>query len=982
MAAIVVVDDGSGPEYADVFLRAGAIARVHVLRHAVKRGSGAALQSGVNHALCTIPGLAGAVTAPEDAGADEILAVTEWLWQHPDAMVLSRRPGLRGIPRKVLPSLLEADIPKMWQGQVFVAARRLGVRSVHPGERVGVTEPPPSPRIRLVPALFAVVFALLLGVEIHGFKVTHLFDQNIWYPIGLKRFTRYGAEFLALAVPLLVMVPWTFAGVITALLLVLTVVSVGPQAVAAAGFFLISSCALGSMLLGRTKTESVAVDICALLLGSGVYVFLMTFMARLTVNYPLVWGILLAIPVAADIRGVWRRLAGWTRRIGSVELRSPWERISFALLTFILGAQWFVAMLPEISADGLAMHLAIPMNIAANHRMTFEPSRYLWSVMPMGADWLYTIGFLLGGEYAARILNFAMLLTIAALLYRGARRWVTPAAAFLLTASLAATPVVQFVTGALFVENYLVALVLGMVTGVWLFGETGERRFLYLAMAAGGTAMATKYGALVFILLALPFAAMEIARHQKALGPRLAARPVAVFALALILLLAISLPTYAIAYEMTGNPIFPFLNPKIHSPLLNPSVLIADARFRIPVSWSALYTLTFHTSKAYEGQDGSFGFQYLVAAPLALLGLLVARQRPAQAAVALGLGAGVVIMGSTPNVRYLYTSMPLLMLAVASLLGWMSSHQRWMYRVLIVYLFVCTALNVYFLPASSYYHKEFCLRLPFSRAERERYRDEAAPVRAVVSYYNRTHPDSAVLLTSSTAIAGLTGDVYVNNWHQETIVEQLRAAHTPLDMFRLMQRWKVGYFITEKLPPGDQTVPAALEALLNACAPAEYVAGGFSLARLDPNCGPPPAPPTPPEVDPASKPAVPPGVYDDVDSNIVFHGDWAHDTSFDGPYGHTISYSDTVGAEVYFTFQGTALTYVFTKAPNRGIAAVTIDGGAPRSVDLYSADPEWQTRQTFCCFNPGPHRAVIQVTAQTNRKAEGRFVDLDSFIVQ
>jgi hypothetical protein len=817
-----------------------------------------------------------------------------------------------------------------------------------------------------------------VGVEIHGFRTTPLFAQEIWYPIGLKRFTRYIGEYLALAVPLLLMVPWTFAGLMGALLLLLTAISVGPQPLLSAGFFLISSCALGSILLGRSKTGSVTIQLCATLLGSGVYVFLMTLMARLPVNYSLVWGILLAIPVAADFPGVWRRLTGWASRIGSVELRSPWERVSFGLLVFILVAQWFAALLPETSGDGLAMHLAIPMNIAANHRMTFEPSRYLWSVMPMGADWLYSIVFLLGGEYAARILNFAMFLVTVALLYRGTRRWVTPAAGFLLAASFAATPVVQFVTGALFVENFLAALVLGLLTALWHFGETGDRRFLYLATVLGGAAMSTKYGALVFLVLALPFFIAEIARHWKSLGPR----PAAVCALALLLLLTTSLPTYAIAYEKTGNPIFPFLNPQIHSPLLNPSALIQDARFRIPVDWRALYTLTFHTSKVYEGQDGSFGFQYMVAVPLALLGLLVARRHPAQAAVVLALGAGVLIMESTPNVRYLYTSMPLLLVALASLLGWMRSNQRWLYRVLIVYIFACTALNTYFIPSSNYYHKDFCLRLPFSRAERVRYLEDAAPVRSVVSYYNRNHPNSAVLLTSTTAIAGLTGDVFVNNWHQYPIFEQLRSARTPVEMLHLIERWKVGYFIVEKLEPGDETVPVALEALLNTCTIPEYASGAFSLSRLTRDCHPPAGPAPAAEVDPAHQTVVPAGVYDDSDPSIAFHGDWDHSKSFDGPYGHTISYSDNPGAQVSIAFQGTALTYVFTKAPNRGIAAVTIDGDAPRTLDLYSADVEWQARRTFCCFSAGKHRAVVQVTGQTNRKSTGQFVDLDLFVVR
>ena len=74
-----------------------------------------------------------------------------------------------------------------------------------------------------------------------------------------------------------------------------------------------------------------------------------------------------------------------------------------------------MALKPEIGTDGLAMHLAIPMNIAANHRMTFEPARFLWAVMPMGADWAYSIVYLLGGEYAAHLLNFAMLAIVAGL---------------------------------------------------------------------------------------------------------------------------------------------------------------------------------------------------------------------------------------------------------------------------------------------------------------------------------------------------------------------------------------------------------------------------------------------------------------------------------------------------------------------------------------------------------------------------------------
>src|SRR5262249_16736655 len=61
--AIVVVDDGSGPDYAALFAE---LDRATVLRHAVNLGKGAALKTGFNHILCDYPDAAGVVTADAD----------------------------------------------------------------------------------------------------------------------------------------------------------------------------------------------------------------------------------------------------------------------------------------------------------------------------------------------------------------------------------------------------------------------------------------------------------------------------------------------------------------------------------------------------------------------------------------------------------------------------------------------------------------------------------------------------------------------------------------------------------------------------------------------------------------------------------------------------------------------------------------------------------------------------------------------------
>ena len=1150
--AILVVDDGSGPEFHEIFADAGALPGVQLLRHATNLGKGAALKTGINHALCTIPDLAGVVTADADGQHDpgDIERVAEALVAHPQSLVLGCRAfhedvplrsrfgniltsaimhalmgrkmadtqtGLRGIPASFALRTLKIEATGYeFELEMLIAAHQLGIPVVEENIRTiyeegnqsshfnpivdsmkiyfvllrfgsvslisalldslvfylayrhgghilasqvlgrvfgvsfnytmvrnsvfythqrhrkvlpkylmlvlasgtasyggirllsttlgtnpvaaklvvetllffvnfavqrlfifkpdGSTAVPAEPRppravpARLVSTLVVLISLGVLAMEVYGFRTGNLFSQEIWLPIGIKRFTRFIGMYLGVSVPVLLLVPWSFAGLIAGLAAVGTAVSVGPQALLAVAFFLVSSCALGSRLLGRKHGDDPQSQLFSTLLGMGVWIFVMYLLARLPVNYPAAWAGLLAIPVLLDLRGAWRRLTRWVDLLRTAELRCPGERAAFAILIFFLLAHWFVALMPETSADGLAMHLAIPANIAANHALTYQPSRFLWAVMPMGADFTYTITYLLGGEYAARLIDFAMLLVIEALLYYAMRRWLTRGATFLLMALFATTPMVQLVTGSLFVENLMTAMILGLMAAVWRFGDSGEKRYLYLAAVLGGTALSTKFGAIAFVALALPFAAWEVMRHSRALGRK----PVLVGALALGLLLGVALPPYVIAYAKTGNPMFPFLSDKFPSPLLPPDAGVKDERFLRPLTWNTPFDLTFHSSKTYEGQNGSFGFQYLLLAPLGVVAILLLRRRAAVSAGVVALGAAFLIMRSQPNARYLYTALPLLTAAFAALLGWAAGHRR-LYYGLIGFVTACIVMNTYFLPSSSYYHRDFSLRLPFSLAERDRFRAEAAPVREVIAYYNHIHPNSTVLMASESAIAGLNGTIYENHWQQYDTLMSIRHTLTVPDMVRLMQSWGVQYFIASKPSARDDVKPAALREMLERCTEVEYELGDHYLARLEATCRP------QQERVPV---VVPRGFYDDYDPALLFRGDWTKSSSFDGPDRHTISYSDIPGSEAQIVFEGTALTYEYTKAENRGLAEVIIDGASQGTVDLYSLNTEWQTRTRFCCFAAGKHVAVIRVVGRANPKSKGLFIDLDSFTVE
>ena len=137
---ILVVDDGSGPDYEGIFQQVASSDRVHLERHAVNLGKGAALKTAMNRALLLFPAAAGVVTADADGqhAPTDILRVAARLEENPDSLVMGVRTfenaplrswfgntltrtlmnamvgtalsdtqtGLRGIPAELIPHLL------------------------------------------------------------------------------------------------------------------------------------------------------------------------------------------------------------------------------------------------------------------------------------------------------------------------------------------------------------------------------------------------------------------------------------------------------------------------------------------------------------------------------------------------------------------------------------------------------------------------------------------------------------------------------------------------------------------------------------------------------------------------------------------------------------------------------------------------------------------------------------------------------------
>jgi len=100
---VVVVDDGSGPDYAPLFEALKVHPECTVLGYPANQGKGFALKHGMRHILEACPDCPGVVTADSDGQhtAEDCLRVAQAMLEHPDRLVLgSRDLSLPDVPPK------------------------------------------------------------------------------------------------------------------------------------------------------------------------------------------------------------------------------------------------------------------------------------------------------------------------------------------------------------------------------------------------------------------------------------------------------------------------------------------------------------------------------------------------------------------------------------------------------------------------------------------------------------------------------------------------------------------------------------------------------------------------------------------------------------------------------------------------------------------------------------------------------------------
>ena len=612
-----------------------------------------------------------------------------------------------------------------------------------------------------LPTLLVIV-VLIAGVAATGWGLWRHWDTLViaWHPDGrvavawgmlaaagwmaLASLLRLPLKAMLLALPLLAAASAVGLGAVGALLLVLAAAAQTGLLVLPAG-------------QARDRSPSLLFAV-ATAIGLALFAGLLQATGRLPLHYPLVYLALLATPFAAmpsHVRAAWHSL-GDDLRASSHGPVNGWNLALWTLAVAGAVIRLLATFAPEAGMDALGMHLMMPTMLARDHAWTPESTGFTWAWMPMSVDWIYALAYVLDGEAAARLINFAADLLVLLICAGVARIAAGDRAAAMAAALYSTFPVTYLLTSTLFVENlwtlWLVAALLAM-TGLRT-RDAGWRPYAACGLLFGA-ALAAKVMTVFWAPLVRYFA-YELWRKDR----RHALRMLAVAATAA---LVVGGWPYAVAWWETGNPVYPFMNHIFQSPL-SPAAEFKSP-YQQPLDWRVLFDLTFQTSRYLEALPGSFGLAWLALLPAGLLAMMLRGERWGIAMVAVSLFVAAITLVMTSYVRYLAPLFPVW--AVITAVGLQGARWRFWQGAIAAIATGCGAAGLLLFANSTWWYRALP---PLGPVDSSAYREWQAIMRPEARLVDRANELGLreVLWVGRGFYTGLQARVTTNSWHQQS----------------------------------------------------------------------------------------------------------------------------------------------------------------------------------------------------------------------
>lgn len=638
-----------------------------------------------------------------------------------------------------------------------------------------------------------VVLALILGASatLWGFSEMQSFATSPLAWGALRRFVPLviiGLGIVSLLSSLLKINPLAAGTVLTGAIAVGTG-AVWPLLVAA--WFAGASYVLGGAILALLRVDPGKLSGTTTgLVGALTYGTAVGLLAHFPVNYPGVYGVLLAAPLVWRWRAVGRLISTTGQCCRSLS-DFIWHDVVIVLVALV---HFSVALMPEVGHDALATHLFVSAHLASRHEWGFDVNTYVWAAMPMLGDWLFSIGYMLGGETAARLINVGFIFVLGALV-RELAIWAGGGALGARWAVLLflTTPLTFTVSSSLFIESVWTSFVIAGSISIFKIIQKQDSQPQHLPVA--GLLLGGALAAKAVTLTVLPVLFLVLLSRPRNWVSWSTGRALL---LGLTVFLAFGMVPYITAWALTENPVFPFFNQLFRSPLWPAIAFEPPAIFGKGLTWDVLYRVTFQTEKYLESKPGAAGFQWLL---LCLPTLLIMLHYRLYRGLILFVVAGLTValtFHSTAYLRYVFPSFAWIATGIGVALSVPRGGSISALRIFHIIGWMTIALNFIFIKSGTYYGG-FSIEPLLSEPGRSAYLQKTLPIRNAVGLINQLNAGSAPVAVFSTPLtAGLHVDALYPNWYNYGFQSEIGRLSASGEVGNVLQKRNVDYVILDQ----------------------------------------------------------------------------------------------------------------------------------------------------------------------------------------
>jgi 4-amino-4-deoxy-L-arabinose transferase-like glycosyltransferase len=289
-------------------------------------------------------------------------------------------------------------------------------------------------------------------------------------------------------------------------------------------------------------------------IGLGAIAYLVLFLGLIHLLFP--WLVLLALVaglVACLI--IWKDdLRRWSTPGKESETSGKYRRYLVLALVVLVALGLSVPFLllplypPILAPDATSYHLASAKMFVQNSGMVFTPNlRY--PVFTLTNNMLFTLALLFYDDVLAQLIEFLMLVTLAASVVAFGKRFFSERTAWWSAAILLSNPLVIWLGRVAYVDMGVLLFTTTAVFAFWNWMQVRERAWLILSACLFGFAIGTKQTALFFVGI------LSLTAFWKTLKQRDFTSPVLFASIALL----VASPWFLRSFYYTGNPVFPFL---------------------------------------------------------------------------------------------------------------------------------------------------------------------------------------------------------------------------------------------------------------------------------------------------------------------------------------------------------------------------------------------------------------------------------------